>query len=462
MKITTICIIPASCVIFLAGSLAHAGTCVTTACHPAIGALKNPHSPVKDGDCGSCHQQKVKEHPVRGRKSFELTAKGAALCAQCHDPKGKKKYVHVPVKDGDCISCHNPHGGKGRNLLDVGEDQNALCLGCHDSAEFKRKFLHGPVAAGACVTCHDPHESDTRFLLKEPNQQVCLKCHADFWKAEREAPVIHDPVKLNQCFSCHEPHGAADSSLLNKPMPDLCIYCHKKVGDKMAKAKFPHKPLFQQGGCTTCHSPHYAKVKGLIDADEVSLCLNCHGKDKLGNPPLKNIKKELEGKKYIHGPIRDGKCTPCHDPHGSNTPHILRGNYPNSYYAPYKEGTYDFCLQCHEKYLLRYADTTIYTRFRNGNRNLHYVHVVNNRKGRTCLICHEPHASDGPKLISKEGSRFGVWRIPFNLQLTETGGSCASGCHRSYSYDRVKPIKYSVKEKPSFTTISSAMQKRRQ
>src|SRR6266545_2981053 len=82
-------------------SPAFADSCVTTACHAAIGALKNLHSPVKDGDCLSCHQQKAKEHPIKGGKSFELTAKGAALCTQCHDTMGKKKVIHSPVQEGD-------------------------------------------------------------------------------------------------------------------------------------------------------------------------------------------------------------------------------------------------------------------------------------------------------------------------------------------------------------------------
>ena len=432
----------ASCILLLCCSFAFADSCITTKCHSSIGALKYPHSPVKEGDCLSCHQQKVKEHPVKGGKSFELTAKGAALCSQCHDPKGKKKDVHPPVKDGDCLACHKPHGAGNRYLLDVGGNQSELCLGCHDSASFKRKFLHGPVASGACTNCHDPHESDVKFLLKEPNRQLCLKCHADFGKAESEASVIHDPVKLNQCFSCHEPHGSTNSSLLKKTMPELCTYCHKKIGDKMSNAKVPHKPLLQQGGCATCHSPHFSKAKGLLAADDMTVCLNCHGKDNLGKPPLKNIKAELEGKKFLHGPIKEGRCTPCHDPHGSNFFRMVRGNYPDTFYAPYKEGAYDFCLQCHQKNLLRFAETTIYTKFRNGNQNLHYVHVVNNRKGRTCLICHEPHASTGEKLIRKEGPKFGTWDIPMNFKITATGGSCAPGCHREFKYDREKPEKY--------------------
>src|SRR6266545_230219 len=91
----------AACILVFNCSPAFADSCVTAACHAAIGGIKQPHQPVKDGDCLSCHQQKAKEHPVKGGKSFELTAKGAALCTQCHDTMGKKKVIHSPVQEGD-------------------------------------------------------------------------------------------------------------------------------------------------------------------------------------------------------------------------------------------------------------------------------------------------------------------------------------------------------------------------
>ena len=127
---------------------------------------------------------------------------------------------------------------------------------------------------------------------------------------------------------------------------------------------------------------------------------------------------------------------------GSDNFRILRGRYPAEIYAPYRDGIYEACLICHDKNLLRYPDTTIYTGFRNGNQNLHFLHVANKRKGRTCRVCHEPHASNGEKLISKEGSQFGEWRIPLNFRITPTGGSCAPGCHQAFSYDREKPVVY--------------------
>ena len=423
--------------LFCGRSALAASSCVTLECHPAIAAIQKPHAPVKEGDCSSCHVQKTKEHPLKGGKSFEPAAKGGALCANCHDALGKKKYVHTPVKEGDCVSCHKPHGTGERFLLEVGEDRTQLCLNCHDAAPFKQNFMHGPAAVGACNDCHEPHEAQEKALLKGPVRDVCLKCHADFAATLKSAAVVHPPVRNDACTACHNPHGSSVVMFLNKKVPDLCVGCHKDIGKKLEGVKVPHKPVMAPGGCTNCHSAHFAKSKGLLAADQMTVCLNCHGKDDLGTPPLKNIKTQIAGKKFLHGPLRTGDCKACHDPHGSDNFRLLRGGYPASLYAPYQEGTYGACLGCHEKNLLRFAETTLYTNFRNGSRNLHYVHVVN-RKGRTCRICHEPHASNGEKLISKEGTQFGAWRIPINFVITPTGGSCAPGCHRKFKYDRVK------------------------
>ncbi len=427
--------------IVFAVSPAWAGSCLTSACHQALAGLKYPHQPVKDEECLACHLQRATVHPIPKGKSFELSAKGAKLCEQCHEVLGKKRVVHPPVKDGDCLSCHNPHGAKGRFLLDNGEDLTTLCLGCHDSAPFKQKFMHGPTAVGACTQCHNPHESGEKWLLKEESRANCLKCHADLAKALKESPVIHSPLKNSHCTSCHNPHGSAVPHVLRKKLPDLCLDCHGGIGKKLT-AKTPHKTLQQPGGCIECHQAHYSKAKGLLPSDEKSLCLGCHGSDKLGSPPLRNIKKELDGKKQLHGPIQAGRCSACHDPHGSDYASMLRGAYPTGFYAPYQEGAYDFCLGCHNKEMLRFAETSIYTKFRNGKRNLHFVHIADKRKGRTCLTCHEPHAADGEKLISKEGPPFGAWLIPINFKTTPTGGGCVPGCHRSLKYDRDKPVVY--------------------
>ncbi len=72
------------------------------------------------------------------------------------------------------------------------------------------------------------------------------------------------------------------------------------------------------------------------------------------------------------------------------------------------------------------------TDFRNGDTNLHFLHV-NKEKGRTCRACHDTHGSNRPKHVT-EGVPFGSWEIPINFQETPKGGSCAPGCHAERDY----------------------------
>jgi predicted CXXCH cytochrome family protein len=302
--------------------------------------------------------------------------------------------------------------------------------------------VHGPVAVGECDHCHEAHESNEKRLLKGKMKDVCLVCHAEFGRQMKEAAVVHAPVQLDTCNSCHMPHATDNKFLLKKPLPDLCIGCHVKIANKHNDSKVKHKPLVQTLGCSGCHSSHFAPAKGLIPGDEKTMCLNCHGGDTQGTMPLKNMTKEMAGKKFLHGPIQKNRCAPCHDPHGSNNYRLLKGNYPAELYTPYRDDSFSFCLTCHEKDMLRYPETTVYTKFRNGKRNLHYVHVANKRKGRSCKVCHDIHASNGERLISPEGAPFGEWMIPLRFKMTRTGGSCAPGCHRPFDYDREKPADY--------------------
>lgn len=432
----------ASSLLLWSGGTAEAESCISGSCHASFADHPHAHQPVTDGECRSCHVAVAVEHPGKGVKSFELAEQGAALCFQCHDALGKGRVVHAPVAEGDCLACHQVHGGANPYLLASGQDQSDLCFTCHDDAPFRQMYQHGPAAVGACGQCHDPHESIGKGLLRAPVRELCLNCHQDFARQLATAPVVHAPVKNSPCTDCHHPHAAKSPFILATAMPELCFSCHPDVGEAVAGAKVRHQPIDQAASCGSCHSTHFSAARGLLPTEEKNLCLRCHGVDDLGSPPLKNIQKELDGKKYLHEPIRQGKCGSCHNPHGSAFSRLLTGPYPEELYLPYQQGAYDFCLQCHEKNLLRFAETTLYTRFRNGNRNLHFVHVSDPRKGRSCGFCHEAHGGDGERLISKEGKPFGRWRVPIRFEKTATGGGCAPGCHAPFNYDREKPLDY--------------------
>jgi predicted CXXCH cytochrome family protein len=176
-----------------------------------------------------------------------------------------------------------------------------------------------------------------------------------------------------------------------------------------------------------------------LSMEPLDLCLSCHDRDykKDDGKDIMDMKKWLAENTDHHGPIKQKDCSGCHNPHGSQNFRILRNPYPPTFYKPFATENYNLCFSCHEKTIVLNPETTKLTNFRNGNMNLHFTHVNKPVKGRTCRACHETHASNYPKHI-REAVPFGSWELPVNFQKTETGGSCAPGCHKIKKYDRVK------------------------
>ncbi|HWI39950.1 MAG TPA: cytochrome c3 family protein [Verrucomicrobiae bacterium] len=409
---------------------AGAQTCSLTACHGVLKGIKVFHKPVGEIKCLDCHRR-TGNHPIAGPKqTVTLIATGSDLCFRCHKPFPPGKVVHYPVKEGACISCHRPHGAGSRYLIDTPNGQTSFCTGCHDPKMFSKPVVHPPVAEGKCTACHDPHQENSPSLLKGGGvPKLCLQCHQKVMTLLLQGPVVHPPVRDGKCVACHDPHSTTTRYLLKSPPGTLCVSCHTAIGKKVSAAASQHKPIQQGDSCMACHVGHVSKAKSLLPGEGKDFCLGCHTK----------LRGYLEGKRSIHGPISQGKCIPCHDPHGSTSPKLLKGKYPEPLYVTYdrEKGTYALCFTCHNKNMLSFPDTTIYTKFRNGKQNLHYFHITM-RKGRTCRLCHEPHASEGEHLITEKGAEFGEWKVPVRFQSTPTGGSCSPGCHGTYSYDRAQ------------------------
>ncbi len=423
--------------------------CLTSNCHAKLLKVKLPHLPVKEAKCSGCHKQGSKQHPSGQPNDFTLPKSGTGLCQKCHKDIIKGKIVHAPAQKEKCITCHNPHGSDNKNLMIASpNNQKALCLACHNTKGITAfKFMHGPVDLGACTFCHNPHSSTEPNLLRKPPRELCLTCHTSIENDLATMPSIHSPVKEKGCLICHLPHGSQFPKLLKKAGENLCFDCHQDIQDKLEHSKAKHAAIYQNKQCATCHNPHFSKYKNLLIKPEKDLCLTCHQSNSAisGFRP-KDIATQIKDKEYLHGPIKKGKCSGCHNPHGSGYDSLLTGPMITSFYAPYNPDDYDLCFICHDSKLLSEKETSDATKFRNGNRNLHFVHVAKEHKGRTCKACHQTHASDGPKLISKTGAQFGTWHISIDFKLNKFGGSCTPSCHRSMVYDRIKPKNNSAKE----------------
>ncbi len=249
----------------------------------------------------------------------------------------------------------------------------------------------------------------------------------------------HEPATDGElCSTCHEPVKEGQHGfVLAAKGSELCFTCHDE--DAFAGTTI-HGPV-ADGKCTRCHDPHTADVEKQLRADIPDLCFQCHKrrvKDHSG-VMLPSPKRTFDNKKLtLHPPFEEGFCTSCHLPHAGTNHRLLVGAYPKGIYADFTDFKY-VCFECHDEEVFTEARTLDLTGFRNGNLNLHFRHV-NKRKGRSCKACHHHHGSANDVMI-REDIPFGKRGINIrDFARTKTGGTCSPTCHRKVSYDRLEPV----------------------
>jgi len=412
-----------------------AQSCVSGGCHAEIADLPNLHwaKMTEPEHCQRCHVSEENLH------EFE-TAEGPEACFGCHEALAARmsdgRVLHPAAEDG-CADCHVPHGGPARALLfDVeGGDLRPLCFGCHDEEIIGQAYKHGPAAHGACATCHDPHASDNDTLLLAAGSELCGKCHEEVTLAMAEAEYVHSPAE-DDCTDCHNPHSGPSPRMLQAEKGALCSECHDDVVATAQESTVQHSPATTGGECLNCHDPHAANSEPMLKASQRELCLGCHDRpQQAGERSVTNIAAWLDKSGVWHEPIRKQGCAGCHQPHGGEHARLLVKPLPDGLYAPFDVKAYGLCFSCHDKRLATTKTTRSASSFRDGDRNLHFVHVNKQERGRTCRACHEVHASSLPRQI-RESVPYGRWLMPIAFEKSETGGSCAPGCHERVTYTR--------------------------
>lgn len=410
-------------------------TCVTEECHADYGKKPTVHGPVSLGDCKSCH-----ESVDPNAHTFKPAREGKDLCEYCHLDQTTKAHVHEPLTTGDCSECHDPHASDGPALI-LDRTIAELCRRCHETGA-DAKFPHGPVAVGECTICHASHSADRENLLHDEPTNLCFSCHAVTKEELGNFEFVHEPAQ-NDCIGCHDAHGADNATMLKADAPELCYPCHEDIQKVAETSAHQHSAVTEKDGCLHCHTPHASTVQFALKADPMSLCASCHNdpvkaKDDEVIPSFTAQVKDMES---LHGPVAEDNCDGCHATHGSPHFRLLVKDYPHLFYAPFSADNYALCFNCHPQSLVLTERTLELTGFRNGDLNLHFVHVNKERRGRTCRSCHATHASNLPKHMRKTVP-YGVWDLPIQFTKTETGGGCAPGCHVPYNYDRESAVAY--------------------
>jgi predicted CXXCH cytochrome family protein len=410
--------------------------CTTGECHAKETKHKVLHVPFAQGACETCHvSTSIKRH------EFHLRAQGGELCTFCHIGGGGSvgAVQHKPFERGECLSCHSPHGGEQKVILRTA-DLSGLCATCHQDITKGRHYLHGPVQTGSCVACHAAHRSAEPKLLAASGRDLCLSCHDTMRSQITNVLMVHKPAQ-GDCRECHEVHASDHKKQLKAEPEALCISCHDKVGSQIASATVKHSPVKTGDACLNCHTPHGGNLSKLMKAEPIVTCLGCHKEpiqtaDSRIVPSMAILADPNQNK---HGPIREGDCAGCHTAHGATQPHLLAKPYSSEFYQAFAEEKYELCFSCHDRQLVLLPQTTGLTGFRNGEKNLHYLHVNKSEKGRNCRACHSTHSSTLPLHI-RESVPYGNWELPIGFKKTETGGACQSACHKEYRYDRDKPV----------------------
>jgi predicted CXXCH cytochrome family protein len=299
-------------------------------------------------------------------------------------------------------------------------------------------WSHAPYEVGACGICHQGKDPKNPGPLVKPVNELCFTCHEQLHEDIGARQFVHAPTSV-ACTTCHNPHNSKYRMLLHNAVPRLCYQCHADIKDLAEKSKVKHDSVTRDKSCLNCHNPHASNVQKLLVQLPYDLCVGCHGVDGVldhDGKELTNIDRLLKDNPRWHGPVKAKDCSSCHKPHGSPNFRLLVKAYPAKFYAPYDPANYALCFLCHNDQIVATPRTTTLTQFRDGNRNLHYLHVHKQERGRTCRACHDVHASKQSHQI-RDGVPYGSsgWVLPINYTETATGGQCARTCHTTRSYD---------------------------
>ncbi|MGB8398909.1 MAG: DmsE family decaheme c-type cytochrome [Bradyrhizobium sp.] len=189
------------------------------------------------------------------------------------------------------------------------EDNNAICLGCHERGD--RTYWNGSThetRGVACTECHTVMRPISRkFALKtEVEMETCFQCHKD-----RRAQIFrsaHMPLREGKitCSNCHNPHGSATEAMLKEnSINDNCYKCH---AEKRGPFLFEHAPVREN--CLSCHDPHGSNTEHMLKVSRPRLCAECHG---FGHGALTAGPRAVE--------TFGRACQNCHTAiHGSNSP----------------------------------------------------------------------------------------------------------------------------------------------
>jgi len=238
----------------------------------------------------------------------------------------------------------------------------------------------------------------------------CVGCHENVMSGT----VLHGPVAAGDCAACHLVDNTPgrrrvalkSGAAAGGDTAALCVSCHQENAERLKQAH-RHAPV-AAGRCTACHDPHGSPFRFQLAEDGNRACVRCH----------EDIAQAL-AQSHVHTPAA-AACSICHDAHA--------GSHP----AQMKAAANVVCLACHienasarlaadpralfgrgpveglDRLIATAPHVALDTSLRAGHPTI--GHPVDGPRDpaeptRTlrCASCHNPHGATGAKLL-----RFGA------------------------------------------------------
>lgn len=210
----------------------------------------------------------------------------------------------------DCSACHEAVStvfaeSTHGRAFHFKEGASWTCESCHGSGEAHAE-------AGDPSKISNPRKSDASVV-----NDACLSCHREQAEAANWKGSTHESAGLS-CASCHAIHGATAAAPKRgghsgagtlSPTTEVCLACH--ISQRKALNQRSTHPVREgKMDCASCHNPHGSTSAKLLRGDSPNdLCYSCHQEKR--SPVL-----------WDHSPVRED-CMTCHTPHGSNQEQLL-------------------------------------------------------------------------------------------------------------------------------------------
>lgn len=192
---------------------------------PAPSGSASSYSPQGADTCLACHGGDTNVMGIFRTKHARPNdpngpfGHGGLQCEACHGPGG----AHVAAGGGPLAGMRD----FGPKALTPAPQQNAVCLGCHQSNAAHDWPSSAHAASDvACASCHDLHKPKDPVLTAATQIEVCTSCHqaqhTDLLKPS------HHPMREGKmaCTACHSPHGStAPAQLVKNTVNETCTSC---------------------------------------------------------------------------------------------------------------------------------------------------------------------------------------------------------------------------------------------